>query len=560
MSRGKYIENSVPPVRWYGLQTGRPATFDNDVNINGTINGPIARTADKIITNEGGGGDYIVSPLVDVAPTIAQAIATMPVDTSAYKIVIRGQFYINQHVAVPSNVTIEVDAVITTSTLRPQTGDTNWADNMGVFELGNRTTKPIISNAWVIFTPNAKIVGDYFNVGAVSYPQDKVNKLKPGVTDPTIQFQLDVCAVHSYCTLINSGALDVVAENMHGVVRFESLGRTPSTPSTGWKASGRGLYTIVGIELYCNGYQSDDGEVPYYYGENSLDDMVAIVGSNGGISAGTGVNKNIRVGSIMGKKNGLRGSGFKLDGGTVTAGNGQVRNIQVGSINVSTSVQSLSGVTQDETIFYPILMGNINSKNIDIQSVVGTGWWHFGWRADMSGVDYHIGYFYAEAQYGFALKSPIVPNDAQKIVVNDGILIQRNGASGESGSIGVALMGGAVPQGFKNVSINVKTSFFDTPLAERGISGIGVDGTITNVEYDIDVMNKAATDLNLTSTNRRLTIRKYGQLQKTIYPFPTRTPSSATDAGVAGEVVTDGSYIYVCTADNTWKRSAITTW
>jgi hypothetical protein len=40
----------------------------------------------------------------------------------------------------------------------------------------------------------------------------------------------------------------------------------------------------------------------------------------------------------------------------------------------------------------------------------------------------------------------------------------------------------------------------------------------------------------------------------------TRTPSSATDYGTAGEVRWDASYIYICVATNTWKRAAIATW
>lgn len=40
----------------------------------------------------------------------------------------------------------------------------------------------------------------------------------------------------------------------------------------------------------------------------------------------------------------------------------------------------------------------------------------------------------------------------------------------------------------------------------------------------------------------------------------THTPSSASDTGIAGTVTWDASYIYVCTATNTWKRVAIATW
>jgi hypothetical protein len=39
-----------------------------------------------------------------------------------------------------------------------------------------------------------------------------------------------------------------------------------------------------------------------------------------------------------------------------------------------------------------------------------------------------------------------------------------------------------------------------------------------------------------------------------------KTPASATDTGTAGEICWDADYIYVCTATNTWKRTAISTW
>jgi hypothetical protein len=39
-----------------------------------------------------------------------------------------------------------------------------------------------------------------------------------------------------------------------------------------------------------------------------------------------------------------------------------------------------------------------------------------------------------------------------------------------------------------------------------------------------------------------------------------RTPASATATGDAGEICWDASYIYVCTATNTWKRAALSTW
>jgi hypothetical protein len=40
----------------------------------------------------------------------------------------------------------------------------------------------------------------------------------------------------------------------------------------------------------------------------------------------------------------------------------------------------------------------------------------------------------------------------------------------------------------------------------------------------------------------------------------SNVPSSASDTGTAGDIAIDANYIYVCTAANTWKRVAISTW
>lgn len=40
----------------------------------------------------------------------------------------------------------------------------------------------------------------------------------------------------------------------------------------------------------------------------------------------------------------------------------------------------------------------------------------------------------------------------------------------------------------------------------------------------------------------------------------SKTPSSASDTGTTGEIAWDSNYLYVCTATDTWKRVAISTW
>lgn len=37
-------------------------------------------------------------------------------------------------------------------------------------------------------------------------------------------------------------------------------------------------------------------------------------------------------------------------------------------------------------------------------------------------------------------------------------------------------------------------------------------------------------------------------------------PTTATDPGQLGQIAFDAGYVYVCVADNTWRRAALTSW
>ncbi len=39
-----------------------------------------------------------------------------------------------------------------------------------------------------------------------------------------------------------------------------------------------------------------------------------------------------------------------------------------------------------------------------------------------------------------------------------------------------------------------------------------------------------------------------------------KTPSSASDTGTTGTIAYDSSYLYICTATDTWRRVAHSTW
>lgn len=87
------------------------------------------------------------------------------------------------------------------------------------------------------------------------------------------------------------------------------------------------------------------------------------------------------------------------------------------------------------------------------------------------------------------------------------------------------------------------------------IEGSIVDPTGAAEDGKIDLKVMTAGTLTsqaaITSANVTLGVRPI---------LPTHTPASASATGTAGEVAWDANYIYVCTATNTWKRVAISTW
>jgi nitrogen fixation protein len=77
--------------------------------------------------------------------------------------------------------------------------------------------------------------------------------------------------------------------------------------------------------------------------------------------------------------------------------------------------------------------------------------------------------------------------------------------------------------------------------ASTWLGGNVIIGTTTNAGYKLDCNGTLrANQFYLSALNS--------------------TPASATATGTLGEIRIDANYIYVCTATNTWKRSAISTW
>ena len=89
-------------------------------------------------------------------------------------------------------------------------------------------------------------------------------------------------------------------------------------------------------------------------------------------------------------------------------------------------------------------------------------------------------------------------------------------------------------------------------LESRATSGAQIVGSYDASNY-ASFATSSGGNLTVNVTGSRIT------LSDTIN-IPTATPASASATGTAGDLCWDSSYFYVCTASNTWKRVALSTW
>ena len=110
---------------------------------------------------------------------------------------------------------------------------------------------------------------------------------------------------------------------------------------------------------------------------------------------------------------------------------------------------------------------------------------------------------------------------------------------------------------------NLYCSFYDAS-GRRGHFGYDKSGSDTlsfynqvgNLEFNVsgfsfNVFSGANTLMSLSTSE----MRSHVPLR-----IPGSTPATSSATGTAGTVTWDSNYIYVCTATNTWKRAALSTW
>ena len=138
-------------------------------------------------------------------------------------------------------------------------------------------------------------------------------------------------------------------------------------------------------------------------------------------------------------------------------------------------------------------------------------------------------------------------------------------------------------------AVHTETGFVGTCVTARGVAGIidhavaASNGSITNatsfyatqihtgditgrscgIELDMkDISGGGGTLYGVYQLNSNAENYFEGPMRflDEIIASGTTAPASASSTGTAGQVAFDSNYIYYCTATDTWKRAALSTW
>lgn len=141
---------------------------------------------------------------------------------------------------------------------------------------------------------------------------------------------------------------------------------------------------------------------------------------------------------------------------------------------------------------------------------------------------------------------PVYVNDA----TNTGISSVLTVAHLTSGTPGVGI--GAA------INYEIETA---TGNNEVGAQIAAVSTNVTSATEAFDLVVKLMTAGATAAEVARFTdVGNFSITGNTLKIADDRTITNANDTGVQGEICWDSSYIYVCTATDTWKRVAIATW
>ncbi len=208
---------------------------------------------------------------------------------------------------------------------------------------------------------------------------------------------------------------------------------------------------------------------------------------------------------------------------------------------------------------------NPNTPGVEVGRMRTNGWSFFGdttntwnvWISTNSNAQEHNSSIKAkigQAQYWPGAGGLDVSFGSFEAITLGGDLTSWNRTSGTSKYSGISL----VPVNHANpmIAIGVFSATGSGALLNWG-GGTGARAPVTEHAFytGANSTTAGAGNLQLRIQNGATTVSS----AQFIVSSPT-VPASATASGTAGSIAWDANYIYVCTAANTWKRTAIATW
>jgi hypothetical protein len=132
---------------------------------------------------------------------------------------------------------------------------------------------------------------------------------------------------------------------------------------------------------------------------------------------------------------------------------------------------------------------------------------------------------------------------------NAGLLV----SSGSNNTFLGRTSGDVCTTGAENTIVGSLSDLAANNNSNSTIIGYNVTGDGSNTTI---IGNSSVTQTKLNGTTTSVGIISGNRLRI----VTAKTPSSASDTGTTGDICWDSSYIYICTATNTWRRIAHATW
>ena len=92
------------------------------------------------------------------------------------------------------------------------------------------------------------------------------------------------------------------------------------------------------------------------------------------------------------------------------------------------------------------------------------------------------------------------------------------------------------------------------------VNGSGYFKKDVYLNEDIRPLSSGKGTIGKSSTYFDRSYINSGYFESGILVAHPSVPSTASSPGEQGQIVWDASYLYICVADGTWKRAAISTW